>query len=85
MQSSKIEINKPKNMLKYLILVLTLSMYFTCVEASENKAYEMPRTQVVPIKNTETNAQYELYIKLPEGYTENSKNTYPVIYFTDAV
>ncbi len=44
----------------------------------------MPDTQVVPIKNSETGAQYELYIKLPKDYSKKKKVTYPVIYFTDA-
>lgn len=53
--------------------------------ADEPKAYEMPRTQVVPIKDSTANRQYELYIRLPEGYAENTDIKYPVIYATDAV
>ena len=48
-------------------------------------AYEMPRTNVIPINNSETKAQDMLYIKLPEGYEENSDMEYPVIYFTHPV
>ncbi|MEW6982570.1 alpha/beta hydrolase [Colwelliaceae bacterium 6471] len=46
----------------------------------------MKRIQIVPIKDTQADRQYELYIKLPEGYakTENKDKAYPVIYFTDA-
>lgn len=49
------------------------------------KAYEMPRTHVITINNSETKAQNTLYIKLPEGYEENSDMVYPVIYFTHPV
>lgn len=52
------------------------------VNDETQKAYEMPRTQVIPIHNSETNAQDTLYIKLPEGYEENSHKEYPVIYIT---
>lgn len=48
-------------------------------------AYEMPRTHVAPIKQSNTDRQYELYIKLPEDYSENTDLNYPVIYTTDAV
>ena len=48
-------------------------------------AYEMPRTHVAPIKDSKKDRQYELYIKLPEDYSENTDVNYPVIYTTDAV
>lgn len=48
------------------------------------KPYEMPRTQVAPIMDGNTDRQYELYIKLPEDYSENTDENYPVIYTTDA-
>jgi len=46
---------------------------------------ELPKIKVVPIKDTKHNRQYELYIKLPEGYSENVYVNYPVLYFTDAL
>ena len=85
MQPSNIQVDKSMNMKKSLILVFMFLLPFIGVEASEQKSYEIPRTQVIPIKNTETGGQYELYIKLPEGYLENNDREYPVIYFTDAV
>ena len=54
-------------------------------KASEPESFELPRTEVIPIQDTQSNKQYELYIKLPEGYEKNSDKKYPVIYFTDAV
>lgn len=55
------------------------------VEAIHHKRFEIPRTQVIPIRDTQSNRQYELYIKLPEGYSENKGFKYPVVYFTDAI
>ena len=53
--------------------------------ASDHKLYSMPGTQVIPIKDTISNKQYELLIKLPDSYAKNKDKNYPVIYFTDAV
>ncbi len=71
------------------LLILTCALSLNTVFAQENnvnddtqKVYEMPRTQVIPINNSETKAQDTLYIKLPEGYEENNDIEYPVIYFT---
>lgn len=73
-----------KNRTNFLIALLFL-LPFLGAKASELKSYEMPRTQVVPIKDSAADKQYELYIKLPEDYAENTDKTYPVIYTTDAV
>lgn len=64
----------------FLLLLPVMS-----VKASEPKSYEMPRTHVVPIQDTKSDRRYELYIKLPEGYSENTDIKYPVIYATDAI
>ncbi|MEP1096384.1 MAG: alpha/beta hydrolase-fold protein [Cyclobacteriaceae bacterium] len=47
--------------------------------------FELAHTQVIPIKDNQADRQYELYVKLPEGYSENDTIEYPVIYYTDAV
>ncbi len=70
---------------KCLVLVLLFLLPFISASASEHKSYIMPSIQVVPIKDTQSNKQYELLIKLPESYEENEDKQYPVIYFTDAV
>ena len=57
---------------------------FSTESGAELAAYEMPRTQVAPIKDSKKGRQYELYIKLPEEYSENTDVKYPVIYTTDA-
>ena len=62
-----------------------LLLPLTFIQAGEQNPYEIPKSQVIPIKDSESGGQYELYIKLPEGYSENSDTRYPVIYFTDAV
>ncbi len=67
------------------ILVFLFLLPFFNVGASEYKLYSMPGTQVIPIKDTISNKQYELLIKLPENYAKNKDKHYPVIYFTDAV
>ena len=79
---------------KLLILIIFISL--NTVFAQENsinygtqtveKSYlELPQIQVIPIKDTKKDRQYELYIKLPEGYLESGDIKYPVLYFTDAI
>ncbi|MGJ8680231.1 alpha/beta hydrolase [Paraglaciecola sp.] len=68
-----------------LFIMFACLLPLLAVKASEFKSYEMPRTQVVPIENTQTGEPYELYIKLPDKYVKDDSTTYPVIYFTDAV
>jgi len=75
---------------KLLILICVLSLNTVYAQesiANDNtaKAYEMPGTQVIPIKDNISNKQYELLIKLPDNYEKNKDKNYPVIYFTDAV
>jgi predicted alpha/beta superfamily hydrolase len=67
------------------ILVFLFLLPFINVGASEQKSYPMPGTEVIPIKDTISNKQYELLIKLPENYAKNKDEIYPVVYFTDAV
>jgi predicted alpha/beta superfamily hydrolase len=75
--------NMQKNVLLVITLMILLSI--TRVEASSNKHYAMPRTEVIPLKESKTGRQYELYVKLPENYATEKNISYPVIYFTDAV
>lgn len=83
-----------KHSIIYALLAL-LFIYSECsdpvessnkVEASEEYSpYAMPRTEVVPLRDGKNQRQYELYVKLPENYTEDEDKRYPVIYYTDAV
>ena len=45
----------------------------------------LPKIEVIPIQDTENDRQYELYVKLPEGYAENDSVLFPVLYYTDAL
>lgn len=80
--------------IKLLLLLCTISC--NTVFAQENSEnddsnaiktsyLELPKTEVIPIKETQTNRQYELYVELPDGYSENDSIQYPVIYYTDAM
>ncbi len=67
-----------------IFLICGLLLPFVSLQASESKPYGMPRTHVLPIQESGTDRQYELYVKLPEDYAENTDTKYPVIYTTDA-
>ena len=68
-----------------LILISLFLLFYTSLSASETESYEMPRTKVIPIQDSKSKGQYELYIKLPEDYSKNNAKAYPVVYYTDAV
>lgn len=78
------------------LLVLSITIFTNTALAQENGAKELTsnketsplvlsQIQVVPIKDTKTEKNYELYIELPEDYAENTNKTYPVLYYTDAM
>ncbi len=80
----------------FKIVVLSITMCTTAALAQKNAAKEaasniagsslvLPQIQVVPIQDTATERNYELYIELPEDYAENDNKTYPVLYYTDAM
>ena len=70
---------------KILIIACLSLLFFLSVEARETSDLSLAKIQVVPIKDTQSDKQYELYIKLPEGYSENEEKAYPVLYYTDAL
>ncbi len=78
--------NKDQNPMKKktFTLLLALLPLFSAI-ASDKAAYDMRRTQVIPMHDSASNKQYELYVKLPEKYAEDKSSVHPVIYFTDAV
>lgn len=53
--------------------------------ATNSASFESPQIQVVPIKDSNSEKNYELYIELPEDYAEHPSKTYPVLYYTDAI
>ncbi|WP_323847164.1 alpha/beta hydrolase [Microbulbifer magnicolonia] len=71
-------------MIRNLVIFCLFTLTLGTVEASDRRSYEMPRTNVVPIKNSMTGGQYDLYIKLPEKHFEKNDEKFPVIYFPDA-
>lgn len=73
---------KLKNIVVLLLLFLAPVI---AANAKEKVSFELPRINVIQINESETERQYELYIKLPEEYSKNSDKAYPVIYFTDAI
>ena len=52
---------------------------------SEFPSLALPKIKVVPIADTQYDRQYELYIKLPEAYSDTADILHPVIYYTDAM
>ncbi|RDY61551.1 serine hydrolase [Flagellimonas nanhaiensis] len=71
-----------------VLLLITTNNVFTqknSVNETAGSSLELPQIRVVPIKDTKTERNYELYIELPEDYAENPDKKYPVLYYTDAV
>ncbi|MEL7006560.1 MAG: alpha/beta hydrolase-fold protein, partial [Bacteroidota bacterium] len=77
-----------------LILIITTSLNTVSAQntskddnkQSTNKSYlELPKIKVIPIQDTGNDRAYELYVKLPEKYSESPDVNYPVIYYTDAM
>ena len=78
------------NIKKLLLLVFAISSQVAFTQenntnSNKGTALELPHTQLIPIKDTAADKNYELYVKLPEGYSENMDVAYPVIYYTDAI
>ena len=71
-------------MKRFAVLACLLMTPAISAEAGEFEPYEMARSEVVPITEEGTDRQYELYVKLPRDYDENTDTSYPVIYTTDA-
>jgi len=78
------------------LLVLSITIFANTALAQENNvngnsqvmkgsSLVLPQIQVIPIKDTQTERNYELYIELPENYSENNDTKYPVLYYTDAM
>ncbi|MEM9649271.1 MAG: serine hydrolase [Bacteroidota bacterium] len=68
-----------------LLLIVTNNAFAQENGAKESTSLVLPQIQVVPIKDTKTERNYELYIELPEDYAEDTAKKYPVLYYTDAV
>ncbi|WP_250461288.1 alpha/beta hydrolase [Microbulbifer litoralis] len=71
-------------MMKNLVIFCLFMFSFVSVEANDRKSYEIPRTNIVPIRDSVSDWQYDLYVKLPEKYFERDDKKFPAIYFPDA-
>ena len=77
--------------LSLILIILSISAFAqdnnvnTMMSNAKGSSMVMPQIQVVPIKDTKTQKNYELYIELPSDYSENTDKTYPVLYYTDAM
>ncbi|MEM8896375.1 MAG: alpha/beta hydrolase-fold protein [Bacteroidota bacterium] len=70
----------------FIILIVLLPVKATFAQdAPEASRMVLPQVQVIPIGDTQSNRQYELYVELPEGYEENPEKQYQVLYYTDAI
>jgi uncharacterized protein len=68
--------------LKILFVFLVFSFY-PVAGMAEKKSFEIPRSEIVPIRDAGTGRQYELFIKLPPHYSKDKK--YPAVYMMDAM
>ncbi|MEM9077754.1 MAG: serine hydrolase [Bacteroidota bacterium] len=78
----------------FLLLVMTLFATDAYTQRNNSKEQtsntatkplELPHFQVIPINDKKLKREYELYIKVPESYSEKPNKAYPVLYFTDAL
>ena len=67
------------------LLLCTLFLGMIAVYAQAQSPLVLTKIEVIPIQDTGNDRQYELYVKLPEGYAENDSLLFPVIYYTDAL
>lgn len=72
-----------------ILMLLSIALINTSLAQDpvdrRKRVLSLPKIEVVSIKDTVKDRQYELFIKLPEGYVESDSIDYPVIYYTDAV
>lgn len=66
--------------MKFITLVLSLLVFASY--QTEAKPYSLPNTEVLELKDQNTEREYSLYVKYPVRY--DSAKSYPVIYMTDA-
>lgn len=66
------------------IFILLFINSIQLVKAQNTKVFEIPRSNVIEIKDPDSEKIYPLFIKLPRSYDYQNDKSYPVIYLTDA-
>ena len=69
--------------LPYIFLFLFINST-QLVKAQDTNVFEIPRSNVIEIKDPNSERIYPLFIKLPRSYDNRKDKSYPVIYLTDA-
>ncbi len=64
--------------------ILCLSLFLLVGSTAKADSFQLPAIQVVPIKDSGTGRDYELYVKLPDSYDPSTDKSHPVIYIADA-
>lgn len=75
-------------MKKFAILLLALLLPTAGIQAGDKAQhqtpqYQIPRSEIVPITDSQTGREYDLYIRLPGEYAKGADSKHPVIYATD--
>jgi predicted alpha/beta superfamily hydrolase len=71
--------------MKLLSYVFVFISAIHLVNAQAAPAFEIPRSHIIELKDSESDRVYPIFIKLPRSYLNNSDKLYPVIYLTDAL
>ena len=64
--------------------IACLSLLLLLGATAQADPFQIPAIQVVPIEDSATGREYELYIKLPEDYDPSADKLHPVVYIADA-
>jgi predicted alpha/beta superfamily hydrolase len=78
-KNTKIESDLPRNK----TLVDTLITKKDTVSTTEKRKFTVPNSETFLFKSNYTTKEYDIYIKLPNGYSK-SKKEYPILVLTDA-
>lgn len=70
--------------MKFLPFIFILINFTQLVKAQDINSFEIPRSNVIHIKDPSSDRIYPIFIKLPRSYNSNNDKSYPVIYLTDA-
>lgn len=64
------------------IVLISVFFFVSSVCIAEANPFEIPRSEVISIKDRDSNREYQLVIQKPPNYSRKIK--YPVVYMTDA-